>query len=145
MTRSENDLLQKMNTKASEAWIDFDYAMLHLVPHVHLGACEVVGVVLHARTGGFIGMRFAVERNRLAARWPELDIDLVQRELLALQAIASGTDVAGPIGALTASERFHWITAPRSAVLQPSEVHAGRTTEPETTLDELFAAIRATR
>ena len=125
-------------------WIDYDYALLHVMPHVHLGACEVVGVVLHARTDGFIGVRFNLDRPRLSARWPDLDLDLVESELKALQAIADGTASAGSIGRLTPSERFHWITAPRSAVLQPSQVHAGRTAKPAVALDELFHQITTT-
>ena len=125
-------------------WIDYDYAMLHVVPHVHLGACEVVGVVLHARTDGFIGIRYDLDRPRLSARWPDLDLDLVECELRAIHDIAHGSASAGAIGRLTPSERFHWITAPRSAVLQPSQVHAGRTAKPASTLDQLFRQITTT-
>ncbi len=122
-------------------WFDFDYALLHVVPHVHVGSSQVVGVVLHSRTSGFIGIRFAIDDAKLHAQWPSLDIELVARELDALRSIAHGGKEAGAIGLLPPSERFHWMTAPRSAVVQPSDVHAGRTQDAESSLLELFARI----
>lgn len=127
-----------MNNHKSDTWFDFDYAFLSVVPHVHVGASEVVGVILHSRTSGFIGMKFDLDRDLLSNRWPDLDIDIVQRELDALDDIAKGGQSAGSIGLLPPSERFHWMTAPRSAVVQPSEVHAGRTKNPAKTLEDLF-------
>ena len=124
-------------------WVDFDYALLRIVPHVHVGDCEHVGVVLHARTSNYIGLLFTLDRERLQARWPALDLDLVNRELSALDDIARGEAAAGPIGRLPPSERFHWITAPRSAVVQPTEVHAGRTKDPIATLRKLFSELPA--
>ncbi len=121
-------------------WIDYDYALVRVVPHVHLCTFATVGVVLHARTAGFLEGRFHLDRPRLNALCPGLDFDLLERYLDAYRSICQGSAGAGPIGLLPASERFHWLTAPRSAVLQPSEVHAGRTHNPAATLEDLFKA-----
>jgi len=118
-------------------WVDFDYAYLRVVPHVHLSDSEVVGIVLHSRTRGYIGLRRALNREWLSVRWPALDLDLLDRELTAMENIAAGSADAGPIALLPPSDRFHWLTAPRSAVIQPTEVHAGRTLDPEATLEEM--------
>lgn len=127
-----------MNTGTSDNLFDFDYAYLRVVPRVHVDSGEVVGVVLHSRTSGFIGIRYLVNRTRLQDRWPSLDLDMVEHELKALAGIAKGGEAAGPIGLLPPSERFHWMTAPRSAVIQPTSVHAGRSGNPESTLNMLF-------
>lgn len=119
-------------------WIDYDYAILRVVPHVHLCVFQNVGVLLHARTAPFLGIRLLRDVERLRAFCDTLDLDLVARYLDAYESICRGGAAAGPIGLLPSSERFHWLTAPRSAVLQPSEVHAGRTHDPAVTLDHLF-------
>ncbi len=119
-------------------WIDYDYAVVRVVPQVHLCTFQNVGVVLHARTEGYLAMRCHLNRDHLAARYPTLDVELVERYLDAYQRIAEGTSDAGPIGLLPPSERFHWLTTPRSAVVQTSDVHGGRTHDPEATLIALF-------
>ena len=120
-------------------WADYDWAVLRVVPHVHVEMFVNVGVVLHARTRGYLGLRVARDLDRLGRWAPGLDLDRLGRYLEAYHAVAEGGAGAGPIGLLPPSERFHWLTAPRSAVLQSSDVHAGRTRDPAATLDRLFA------
>ncbi len=123
---------------ASE-WIDYDYATIRVVPRVHCCAFVNAGVVLHARTARFLGVRLYLDRTRLAAFDDTLDLDLLERFFEAYRRICDGTDDSGPIGRMPLSERFHWLTAPRSTVIQPSPVHGGRTRDPARTLDALFA------
>jgi hypothetical protein len=118
---------------------DYDYASVRIVPCVPAEAFVTVGVVLHARTARFLGARLRAERAWIAERCPHLDPDLVLRYLDAFAGVASGGPAGGPIGLLTPSERFHWLTAPRSAALQTSAVHTGRTDDPEAALESLFA------
>ncbi len=120
-------------------WHDYDYALIRLVPRVHLGECVNVGVILHARTAGYLGVRILTDPGRRLALVgsPQLS-DLVRRHLLAYERIVLGGEQGGEIGMLPPSERFHWLTAPRSAVLQTSELHYGRTTNPAGCLDRLF-------
>ncbi|HEU6451046.1 MAG TPA: DUF3037 domain-containing protein [Gemmatimonadaceae bacterium] len=119
-------------------WISYDFAVLRVVPHVHLGAFVPVGVVLHARTANFLGLRVLTERASLRSIAPGVDIELLARYLRSCQAIAEGNPDAGPLALAPPSERFHWLTAPRSDVIQPSPIHSGLARDPARELEELF-------
>lgn len=122
--------------------VDYDWAVLRVVPRVHLGACVNVAVVVHARRVGFLGMRALSDEAHLRERVPELDAGLILRYLLAFQAVCRGEEdpTAGhaAVGLAPPSERFHWLTAPRSDVLQASPVHGGLTRDPAEALERLF-------
>lgn len=119
--------------------VAYDFAVLRAVPHVHLGAFVPVGVLVHARLTGFLGMRALTDAATLAARVPDVDHELLARYLRACCAVAAGDASAGPVALAPPSERFHWLTAPRSDVLQCSPVHAGLADDPAAALDALFA------
>lgn len=125
---------------APDGWISFDYAILRVVPRVHLGTAVNVGVALHARTAEFLGTRLRCDRAWLEVKIPDLDADLLRRYLEACRSIVLGDGHGGPVALAPASERFHWITAPRSDVIQPSPVHGGLTRDPSRELDRLFLA-----
>jgi len=118
--------------------VAYDFAVLRAVPHVHLGSFVPVGVVVHARTAGFLGMRTLTDPADLATRVPDVDHELLARYLASCRAVAAGDPGAGPVALAPPSERFHWLTAPRSDVLQCSPVHAGLTEDPAQALEELF-------
>lgn len=120
--------------------IAYDFAVLRVVPHVHLGTFVPIGVVLHARTAEFLALRAITDPGELAARVPDVDAGLLSRYLSACVAIGAGDAAAGPVALAPASERFHWLTAPRSDVLQCSPVHGGLCADPARALDELFEA-----
>lgn len=120
----------------------FSYAILRVVPRIERGERINVGVVLFARQhGGFLGMRAELDEGRLAALAPGVDADAVRPHLDALCAVAAGDPAGGPLARLEPSERFGWLVAPSSTVLQPSEVHTGMTADPAATLDRLFAEL----
>ncbi len=119
----------------------YDYALLRLVPDVCSGACLNVGVALHSRTAGFLGVRTHVDAARLALLAPRLGADVLYAYLDALVAIGIGGTQAGPIGLLPPSERFHWLTAPRSTVIQPGAVRGGRSADVAAAFEALFAAV----
>jgi hypothetical protein len=121
-------------------WISYDFAVLRAVPHPHVGAFVPVGVVVHARTAEFLGIRVLVAAEELRARIPDVDAELLARYLRACRAICEGDPSAGPVALLSPSERFHWLTAPRSDVIQCGPVHEGVCADPARALDELFAA-----
>lgn len=120
--------------------IAYDFSVLRVVPNVATGECANVGVILHARTAEFLGLRVLRDPAELRALAPGLDADLLARYLAACEAIARGDDDAGPIALTSQSERFHWLTAPRSDVLQASPVHEGVCEDPARALEELFAS-----
>ncbi|HET9796861.1 MAG TPA: DUF3037 domain-containing protein [Gemmatimonadaceae bacterium] len=118
--------------------VDYDFAVLRVVPRVHLGAFVNVGVVVHARTAEFLAVRVVTDERTLAEHLPGVDIELLARYLRSCQAIGAGQADAGPMALAPPSERFHWLTAPRSDVLQSSPVHEGICDDPRRALDALF-------
>lgn len=117
----------------------YHFAVLRAVPHVHLGAFVPVGVVLHARTAEFLGLRVLDDADALRARVPGVDADLLARYLRTCERICAGDPAAGPLALLPTSERFHWLTAPRSDVIQASPIHEGLCDDPAAALESLFA------
>ena len=120
--------------------IDYDFATVRVVPHVHLADFVTVGVVVHARTRGYLRMRVITDPALLGARVPDVDPHRLAHYLRSWEAICAGDPAAGPVALAPPSERFHWITAPRSDVLQSSPVHEGICDDPDRALAELFAA-----
>jgi hypothetical protein len=121
-------------------WIAYSFAVLCVVPHPHLGTAVPIGVILHARTAQFIGIRVLTDPAELSSRAPGVDVELLCRYLDGLRAVAEGEPDAGPVALLPTSERFHWLTAPRSDVLQSGRVHSGLTEDPAAELERLFTA-----
>lgn len=122
----------------STAMLDYDFAVLRVVPHVHLGAFVNVGVVLHARTAEYVALRVLTDVEALRARLPGVDAELLARYLRACEAICAGDASAGPVALAPPSERFHWLTAPRSDVIQSSAVHEGVTLDPAVEVEGLY-------
>ena len=116
----------------------FDYAVVRIVPHVEREEFVNAGVILFCRTKRFLDCRLYLARQRLEALAPGLDVDAVQAQLDAYSRICRGGSEAGPIGELDESARFHWLTSPRSTVLQVSPVHGGVCTDPQEALEDLF-------
>jgi hypothetical protein len=119
-------------------WIEYDYAVVRLVPRVHLGMFLNIGVVVHARRAGFIEARFHLDVDAIRAVDPGMDLSLLGRFVEAYRRVGHGGLDGGPIGMLPPSERFHWLTSPRSAVLQTSPVHPGCCHDLEEAIDRLL-------
>ena len=118
--------------------IAYDYAVLCVRPCAHGYDTAAVGVVLHARTEDFLEARVLTDRDHLDRLLDRTDRDRVVRYLDVWRRLAHGEEEAGPLALLPPSERFHWMTAPRSDLLHASPVHGGRTTDLEGALDTLF-------
>jgi hypothetical protein len=116
----------------------FDYAVIRVVPRVERGELVNAGVILFCLEKDFLAARVEVNEPRLRALWPEIDLELVRQHLEAIPKICAGSPDAGPIAKLSLRERFHWLVAPRSTMIQVSPVHAGLCDQPERALDELF-------
>jgi hypothetical protein len=119
----------------------FSYAVYRVVPRVERGERVNVGVVVFCRPLKYLGARVAVDESRLRALWPEVDVEAVEAHLRAIERIAAGDRSAGPIARLGVTERFHWLVAPSSTIIQPGEVHTGLCGEPGEQLQKLFASL----
>jgi hypothetical protein len=111
------------------------------VPQVERGERINVGVVVFCRPLQFLAARTGLDERRALALWPALDVELVRTHLDALALIAAGDPSAGPIAALDATARFHWLVAPASTIIQPSRVHTGLCGEPSEELDRLYGEL----
>jgi hypothetical protein len=116
----------------------FDYAVVRVVPRVERGEFVNAGVVLFCRTRRFLAARIELDRARLAALAPWLDLEQAERHLAVFSRVAAGGPEGGPIGLLPQPDRFHWLVAPRSAMIQTSPVHSGLCDDPEAALEELM-------
>ena len=105
-----------------------------------------VGVIISCPAKDFLEARIEMDESRLLAFAPRLDMEAVRAHLASIPRICAGGPDAGPIGQLSLRERFHWLVAPRSTIIQTSRVHTGRCTEPgpvsERLLDRMVRAIR---
>ena len=119
----------------------FQYAIVRVVPRVERGECLNVGVILLCRPRRFLGARIHLDEGRLAAFAPGLDPVLLRPHLEAIERIAAGDPAAGPIARLGLAERFHWLVAPASTIIQPSEVHTGLSKDPAAELDHLVTTL----
>ena len=118
--------------------IVYHFALLRVVPHPHLGAFSNVGVILHARTSDFLAMRAIDDEARLRNIANGVDLDLLRQYLRRFEEICAGDPAGGPVALLPRSERFHWLTAPRSDVLQTSPVHEGLCSDPTEAVAKIF-------
>ncbi len=116
----------------------FDYAVVRVVPRVEREEFVNAGVILYCLERDFLGARVELDEARVRALFPDADLALVREHLAAIPRICAGGEGSGPIGKLSARERFHWLVAPRSTVLQVSPVHAGLCEDPERALEQLM-------
>lgn len=117
----------------------FDYAVVRVVPRVDREEFVNAGVILFCAERDALLARVELDGERVRALWPGADLATIEEHLAAIPRICAGGAEAGPIGRLTRRERFHWLVAPRSTVLQVSPVHSGLCHDPARDLDDLFA------
>ena len=115
----------------------FDYALIRIVPRVERQEFINAGAIVYCPEHHFLAARLHLDRERLKALWPEADVALVEQHLQAIQRICEGDPEAGAIAKLSQRERFHWITSPRSTIVQPSPVHTGVCESTDGVLDRL--------
>lgn len=118
----------------------FEYAVVRVVPRVDREEFVNAGIIVFCLERNYLGARVRLDERRLRALCPAVDLDTVARHLEAIPAVCAGE---GPIGALSRRERFHWLVAPRSTIIQVSPVHAGLCEAPEAALEGLFERLVA--
>lgn len=119
----------------------FDYAVLRVVPDLEREEFVNAGIVLLCLERGYLGARVHLDEARVRALAPEADLDRIAEHLAAVVRVAEGGEAAGPIGRLSVRERFHWLVAPRSTVIQVSPVHVGLCEAPAEALAHLMSRI----
>ena len=124
--------------------ISFDYAFLRVVPRVEREEFVNAGVIVFCLQRQFLEARLHIDGPRLRALWPDLDIALVREHLEAFPKICAADPSAGPIARLPLRERFHWLVAPRSTIVQISPVHTGLCESPSFALDHLVRTLLLT-
>jgi Protein of unknown function (DUF3037) len=119
----------------------YDYAIVRVVPRVEREEFINAGVVLSCPEADFLGALIELDEARLRALDAAVDIESVRSALASVPLICAGGPAAGPIGRLSPRERFHWLVAPRSTMIQMSPVHTGRCGDPQQVLQHLLATM----
>jgi hypothetical protein len=116
----------------------FDYAVIRVVPRVEREEFINAGVILYCLSQRFLEARVRLNSERLKALAPDIDLAMVEEHLASVPLICAGGPAAGPLGALSQKERFHWLVAPRSTIIQASPVHSGLCERPDEALEKLL-------
>lgn len=116
----------------------FEYAVVRVVPDIEREEFVNAGLILFCRPRTFLAARTHLDEEALAALRAGCDADGIREHLTFIEGVASGTVATGPFATMTPSERFHWLTTPRSTVVQPGPLHAGTTEDPAATFEHLF-------
>ncbi|GAB2973952.1 DUF3037 domain-containing protein [Saccharothrix stipae] len=119
----------------------FEYALLRAVPRQERGEFVNVGVLVYCKALEFLGARVHVDERRVLALDPFLDVEVLRAHLEHLGLSCDGVPTAGPVSRTSAGQRFRWLTAPRSTIIQTSPAHTGLTDDPDAELDRLLAAL----
>jgi DUF3037 family protein len=119
----------------------FQYVIVRVVPRIERGEQLNAGVVVYSPTLEFLAARVGLDERRLAVLAPDCDAAAVRPHLEAVAAVAAGDPAGGPIARLERGERFHWLAAPSSTMIQPSAIHTGFSDRPQETLDRLFGEL----
>ena len=116
----------------------YDYAVVRVVPRVERGEFVNAGIILSCDVERILLAGIELDEKALLAIDSRVDLDLVRDVLHSIPTICAGGEAAGDIGKLSARERFHWLIAPRSTIVQTSPVHTGQCAEPTAALDHLM-------
>jgi hypothetical protein len=119
----------------------YDYAVIRVVPRVERQEFVNAGVIVWCKEKDVLEARIELDEVRARALDPSLDFDAVRRHLASIAIVCAGGADAGPIGKLSKRERFDWLVAPRSTIIQTSPVHTGRCTDMPDTLERLLNAM----
>lgn len=120
------------------AHTSFDYAIIRVVPRVEREEFINAGVILYCLKHRFLDARVELDEQRLLALAPDADVELLRSHLESIPRLCAGGKAAGPIGQLPQKERFHWLVAPRSTMLQTGPVHSGLCEDPAKSIEHLM-------
>ena len=115
----------------------YDYAIVRVVPRVERGEFVNAGIIMSCDVERILKARIELDENALLALDAGVDLEVVREALATIPLICAGGVSAGPIGNLSARERFHWLVSPKSTIVQTSPVHTGQCADPDAALDHL--------
>jgi hypothetical protein len=116
----------------------YDYAIIRVVPRVDREEFINVGVIVSCPALDYLAARIELDEARLRVLHPDIDLDMVRQNLASIPVICAGGPGSGPIGRLTPRERFHWLVATRSTMIQTSSVHTGKCDQPSQVMENLL-------
>ena len=119
----------------------FAYAVLRVVPDIEREEFVNAGLVLFCRPRRYLCARATLDAERLAGLRPDADAAGLREQLALVERIAAGEVASGPLAGMSQSERFHWLTTPRSTLVQPGPLHAGTSDDPDATFEHLFGVL----
>lgn len=119
----------------------FSYAVLRIVPDIEREEFVNAGLVLFCRSRRYLRARTALDAARLRALRPNADVDALRGQLGLIERIAAGEVRSGPLAGMSQSERFHWLTTPRSTAVQPGPIHGGMADDPDATFEHLYTTL----
>jgi Protein of unknown function (DUF3037) len=119
----------------------FEYAVVRIVPDIEREEFLNAGLIVFCRPRQYLRARTALDTDALSAIRPDSDVDGIGEQLRFLEAVATGTLDAAPFTSMSQSERFHWLTTPRSTLVQPGPLHAGMSDDLDVTFDHLFGVL----
>ena len=119
----------------------FSYSVVRVVPDIEREEFLNAGLVLFCRGRRYLQARTSLDGRRLTSILADADVDAIKDQLALVGRIAAGEVARGPLGSMSQSERFHWLTTPRSTVVQPGPIHGGMTDDPATTFEHLYATL----
>lgn len=116
----------------------FEYAVIRLVPVVEREEFMNIGVVLFCKELDFIDVKYSLNHQKIHSFAPQIDIPLLEEYLISFHSIVKGIEMGGEIATYVAAERFRWLTATRSTIIQCSKIHPGFCENPEVKINQLF-------
>lgn len=116
----------------------FEYAIIRIVPKVEREEFFNVGVILFSKRKKFLGIKYYINPDKLKAFSPEVELTVFNDYLKAWELICDGEPHGGRIGQMELSDRFRWLTACRSTIIQSSKTHPGLSENPESELEDIF-------
>lgn len=119
----------------------FEYAVIRVVPDVEREEFLNAGLIVFSRPHAYLRAATRLDAEALESLRPGCDLEGLAQQLRFIEDVASGTMSVGPFGQMDQSERFHWLTAPRSTLVQPGPIHAGVTEDPATTFEHLYGRL----
>jgi hypothetical protein len=119
----------------------YSYSVLRIVPVIEREEFVNAGLILYCRERRYLAARGVLDETALAALRPGGDVAAIRDQLRFVEAVAAGELTDGPLATMSQSERFHWLTTPRSTLVQPGPLHAGTTGDPGGTFEHLFGLL----